>query len=134
MGQRLPFQLKILVVDDDPDVLDIAGAAFAEEGYSVLKAMDAREALGVLDAHPDIALLFTDIVMPGSMDGFDLAEQAKLRRPGLRVIYTSGYLRDEGVWDGTLLRKPWTKADLISALSDLPAAADPKAAPPRKPH
>lgn len=132
VGQSQPVRLKVLVVDDDPEVLAVASAAIREEGHVVLRAASAREALALLDAHADIALLFTDIVMPGSMDGFDLAEQAKLRRPGLQVIYTSGYLRDEGVWNGSLLRKPWTKDDLKSALAEILPGADPKRAPPKR--
>ena len=119
MGQSEPFRLKVLVVDDDPDVLKIASAALAGEGHSVFSAATGREALAILDGDSDIKLLFTDIVMPGSMDGFDLAEAAKAKRPGLRVIYTSGYLKDEGVWDGPLLRKPWTKDELTRTIADL---------------
>ena len=132
VGQSQPVGLKVLLVDDDPEVLAVASAAIREEGHVVLCAASAREALALLDAHADVALLFTDIVMPGSMDGFDLAEQAKLRRPGLQVIYTSGYLRDEGVWNGSLLRKPWTKDDLKSALSEILPGAAPKRAPPKR--
>jgi CheY-like chemotaxis protein len=132
VDQTQPVRLKVLVVDDDPEVLKVASAALREEGHVVLRAASAREALALLEAHTDIALLFTDIVMPGSMDGFDLAEQAKLRRPGLHVLYMSGYLRDEGVWNGSLLRKPWTKDDLKSALAEILPGADPRRTPPRR--
>jgi CheY-like chemotaxis protein len=132
VDQTQPVRLKVLVVDDDPEVLKVASAALREEGHVVLRAASAREALALLEAHIDIALLFTDIVMPGSMDGFDLAEQAKLRRPGLHVLYMSGYLRDEGVWNGSLLRKPWTKDDLKSALAEILPGADPRRTPPRR--
>ena len=118
MGRSQSPPLEILVVDDDPDVLEIAGASLESEGYTVFRASNASEALKILDDNRTIALLFTDIVMPGSLDGFDLAERAKARRPGLRVIYTSGYLKEEGVWDGILLTKPWTTEDLKSAVAD----------------
>jgi CheY-like chemotaxis protein len=121
MGQSQPHRLKILVVDDDDDVRETACGLLKVEGYTVLSAGGGREALALLDAHPDTALLFTDIVMPGGIDGFDLAERAKLKYPRLRVIYTSGYLMDEGVWDGALLRKPWTPDDLRSAMTELSA-------------
>lgn len=110
--------LKILVVDDDPDVLDVTGSLLAELGYTVLKARDGHEALRLLEANRDTALLFTDIVMPGHLDGFDLAERAKQLRPGLRVLYMSGALRDEGAWAGSLLQKPWRRQDLTVAISD----------------
>jgi CheY-like chemotaxis protein len=116
VGQRETPKLKILVVDDDPDVLDSAAGNLEAEGYVVLRAASARDAIRHLDRQPDIALLFTDIVLPGSVDGFDLAELAKRRRPGLYVIFTSGYLRNEGVWEGTLLRKPWTIDELKQAI------------------
>lgn len=119
MGQGKPFRLKVLVVDDDPDVLAVASELLEAEGHDVLRAATAREALRVLDTDTDIDLLFTDIVLPGPTDGFDLAESAKVRRPQLRVIYMSGYPKSEGVWDGTLLQKPWTEGDLKGAIADL---------------
>ncbi len=110
---------KILVVDDDPDVLSVAKALLAQEGYTVLEAVNGSDALRLLHAHPDIALLFTDIVMPGPIDGFDLAERAKRLRPDLPVLYTSGYLKNEGVWAATLLAKPWRPAHLAEAVKNL---------------
>lgn len=107
---------KILVVDDDPEVLAVACPQLVELGYTVLEAHDGPEALRVLQANRDIALLFTDIVMPGAVDGFELAERAKQLRPGLRVLYTSGYLRNEGVWYGSLLQKPWRREHLAEAV------------------
>jgi len=98
--------LKILVVDDDPDVLAIASESLAAEGYTVLQAGNAGDALHLLKDNRDTALLFTDIVMPG-LDGFDLSERAKALRPDLRVLYMSAYLKDEGVWEGMLLTKPF---------------------------
>jgi CheY-like chemotaxis protein len=117
MGQLQKPKVKILVVDDDLEVLKTASANLDAEGYAVFVAETAREAIRLLEAHPDVTLLFTDIVIPGSMDGFDLAALAKRRHPGLHVMYTSGYLRDEGVWEGTLLRKPWTIEDLKEAIA-----------------
>ncbi len=108
---------KILVVDDDQDVLTVASAALEADGYTVLSARNGVEALEILASTRDIDLLFTDIVMP-SMDGFDLAERAKQLRPGLRVLYTSGYLRDEGVWHGSLITKPWRPDDLQTAIKN----------------
>ena len=118
MGPSQSPPLEILVVDDDPDVLEIASGSLEAEGYKVHRASNGSDALKILEENRTIALLFTDIVMPGSLDGFDLAERAKARRPGLRVIYTSGYLKEEGVWDGVLLTKPWTTDDLKSAVAE----------------
>lgn len=107
--------MKILVVDDDPDVLAAAAAQLAELGYTVLTAADGQEATHLLQANSDIALLFTDIVMP-KLDGFDLADRARQLRPGINVLYMSGYLRNEGVWLGSLLVKPWEKPELDRAI------------------
>jgi CheY-like chemotaxis protein len=115
----MPPALKILIVDDDPTVLESASANLEAEGHSVLVAANGGDAMRLLEARRDIDLLLTDIVMPGSMDGFDLVAAAQRRRPGLQVIYTSGYLKDEGVWEGTLLTKPWTIDDLKQAIAAL---------------
>jgi CheY-like chemotaxis protein len=119
---QLP-SLKILVVDDDAGILQTASANLEAEGHTVLTASSGGEALRLLDAHRDIDLLLTDIVMPGSIDGFDLVATATRRRPGLHVIYTSGYLKDEGVWEGTLLTKPWTIDDLNRLIADVCSTA-----------
>lgn len=119
MGKSQPSTLKILVVDDDPDVRAVTTELLQAEGHEVLSAGSAREALRHLADHRDIALLFTDVVLPGGMDGFDLAEQAKRTHPAICVLYTSGYLKDEGVWEGTLLPKPWTENDLKAAMADV---------------
>lgn len=108
--------LTILVVDDEPDVLELASLYLTEQGYSVLQATNGTEAVRVLEENPGVALLFTDIVMPGSIDGFELADRAKQLRPGLRVLYTSGFLKDEGVWHGSLLPKPWRLSHLDEAV------------------
>jgi CheY-like chemotaxis protein len=108
--------LTILVVDDEPDVREMASLYLAEQGYHVLEAPNASAALEVLAENRDVALLFTDVVMPGGIDGFELANRAKELRPGLRVLYTSGFLKDEGVWHGSLLQKPWRLSHLDEAV------------------
>lgn len=123
MGQSQPLKSKILVVDDDRDVLAVTAALLEADGYEVLCAASPSEALLLLKADRDVVLLFTDIVLPGSMNGFDLAEKAKAIRPGLRVLYTSGFLQDEGAWEGQLLTKPWTEGDLKRAMTELWPAA-----------
>ena len=113
----------ILVVDDDPDVLDLAVMVLRDRGYRVLSASDATAALKALRATPDIDLLFTDIVMPGGMDGFDLAHEAKHLRPELRVLYTSGFVKNTprcgGAFEhGKMLAKPWRPEQLVAAVRD----------------
>lgn len=80
----------ILVVEDEVQVRNVAVAFLTKLGYRVLQAEDAAAALRVLGHEPGIALLFTDVVLPGG-DGVTLAREARLRRPRLAVLYTSGY-------------------------------------------
>ena len=83
-------------------------------------AGDGAEALDQLDRHPEIAVLFTDMVMPGGIGGAELARLARDRRPDLKVILTSGYAEPksfEGVREDTdWLRKPHTAAELAQAM------------------
>jgi PAS domain S-box-containing protein len=103
----------ILVVDDDEAVRRAAAEALGELGYRVLEAGGADGALALLDAHPEVALLLTDVVMPG-VDGRRLAVEAAGRRPGLKVLFVTGYAGDAVVRDGALdptlelLGKPFT--------------------------
>ena len=82
---------KILVVEDEEDVRQLACRVLAGLGYTIFQATDGASALSMLDAHPDTALLFTDVVLPGGMNGPEIARAATVRHPGLRVLYTSGY-------------------------------------------
>ena len=115
-----PGQRTILVVDDDRDVLDLARTYLEEQGYRVLQAPNGAEGLRILQSAP-VDLLFTDIVMPGDLDGFALAEQAKRVRPELRVLYTSGFFKElpqrvKAAPDGAMLPKPWRLAHLDEAV------------------
>ena len=81
----------ILVVDDNPDVRGAVAMLLRDIGYTVLEAHDSESALQIIENESNIALLFTDIVMPGEMDGLKLAEKARTLKPELKVLYTSGY-------------------------------------------
>lgn len=99
----------LLVVDDDPDVLDAVCAVLAGMGHSVDRASGGLPALDILEAK-QIDLLLTDVVMPG-LHGFNLARMAVLRHPAIKVLYFTGYTeytveRDEGQKFGKLLHKP----------------------------
>ncbi|HEV2300439.1 MAG TPA: PAS domain S-box protein [Stellaceae bacterium] len=104
---------KILVVEDDEDVRQYVSAALVSLGYRVLEARDAAAALQAVAAEPEIALLFTDLGLPG-MNGRRLAEEARARLPGLEVVYATGYARNAIVHNGlvdpgvNLLPKPFT--------------------------
>jgi signal transduction histidine kinase len=109
----------ILLVEDDPLMRQMATASLRELGYTVLDCESAMVALATLDSRPDIALLFTDVVMP-DVNGKKLAEEARRRRPGLKVLYTTGYTPNAVVHGGVLdagvelLSKPFTLEQLAS--------------------
>ncbi|HEX8485304.1 hybrid sensor histidine kinase/response regulator [Sphingomonas sp.] len=91
----------VLVVEDEPAVRQLSVDALNELGYRVLQADGAAAALQMLAAHPEIVLLFTDIVMP-DVNGAKLAEEARRRRPGLKVLFTTGYTRNAVVHNGVV--------------------------------
>ncbi len=115
----------ILAVEDDPDVRAHTTGALRELGYQVLEAANGRTALELLEAHPDVALLFTDVGLPGGMNGRQLAETARRTRPKLKVLFTTGYARNAIVHDGRLdpgvqlLTKPFSFAALSQKLRDM---------------
>jgi CheY-like chemotaxis protein len=91
----------ILVVEDEAAVRQFSVDALGELGYRVLEADGAQAALRLLDAHPDIVLLFTDVVMP-DVNGARLAEEVRRRRPELKILFTTGYTRNAVVHNGVL--------------------------------
>jgi PAS domain S-box-containing protein len=115
---------KILVVEDDPRVRRVTVARLNDVGYHVLEAGTGPEALAILRDHPEVSLLFTDIVMPGGMHGNELADAAREIRPGLKVLFTSGYAEPSLAGRGIIeeenwLKKPYTAADLAARLRSL---------------
>lgn len=109
----------VLVVEDEPGVRQFSVEALSELGYAVLEADGAQAALKLIDAHPDIALLFTDVVMP-EVNGRKLADEARRRRPNLKVLFTTGYTRNAVVHNGVLdpgvhlIGKPFSVEDLAT--------------------
>jgi signal transduction histidine kinase len=110
----------ILVVEDDADVRAYTTEMLRELGYRVLEAGDGPAALRILEGESGIRLLFTDIGLPGGMNGRQLAEEALRRSPRLQVLFTTGYARDAMVRDGQLdpnielLSKPFTYSRLAA--------------------
>lgn len=109
-GQDKPLQVArspgegpvVLVVEDDPVVREFAGSACREIGCTVHLAGDGKEALAVLRAHDDVALLFTDVGLPGEMNGRQLAAAANEFKPTLKVLYMTGYTANAIVHQGVL--------------------------------
>ncbi len=116
--------VSILVVEDEDGVRRYSTDALRDLGYRVLEAASGEAALGIIDAEPDIAILFTDVVMPG-MNGRKLAEAALERRPKLKVLFTTGYTRNAIVHNGmldpgvVLLSKPFSLEDLARKVAEL---------------
>jgi PAS domain S-box-containing protein len=125
----------VLVVEDEAMVRDFAVSALEEAGFSVLAAEDGARGLALLDAHPEVQVLFTDVVLTGGLNGRKVADEALRRRPDLRVLFTTGYTRnaiihhgrlDEGV---NLLGKPFTAAALVQRLCRILDGSAPEATP-----
>jgi signal transduction histidine kinase/ActR/RegA family two-component response regulator len=92
----------VLLVEDDEGVRAYSSGVLHELGYRVIEASDAASALEALDKEPVIDLLFTDVVLPGGVHGRKLADDVRKRRPGVRVLFTSGYTRNAIVHNGRL--------------------------------
>src|SRR5258705_236195 len=118
----------ILVVEDDPFVRSSLILKVESLGYKVVLAVDGREAVMKLRTNPEIDMLFTDIVMPGGMSGWEVAELAHQRGPGLRTVFTSRYALDALVvqrrvpMKTIVLTKPYRKAELAHRLREALAA------------
>ncbi|MFS8046432.1 PAS domain S-box protein [Rhizobium sp. BR 314] len=115
---------RILVVEDDVRVRRVTVSRLLDAGYSVIEASNGTEALALCQENQDIALLFTDIVMPGGMAGDELAHKIRAMRPEIKVLFTSGYaeptiagreLAEAGSW----LKKPYTARQLAIRLREL---------------
>ena len=110
----------ILVVDDEPDIVELASAILEDAGYRVLTARNGLGGLQALERN-DVDLLFTDIVMPGGISGFELAQKGREMHPGLNVVYMSGYLTNtahsaDDFRAARLLPKPWRASDLTAVI------------------
>ncbi|MBK1708461.1 PAS domain S-box-containing protein [Marichromatium gracile] len=112
----------ILLVEDDRRVRETHTALLAELGYRVMSAEDGEQGLALLRANPEIALLFSDVVMPGGLSGPELAEQACALRPTLPVLLTSGHPRDHlagALGAYPFISKPFSERKLAEVLSTL---------------
>ncbi|WP_213739566.1 response regulator [Bradyrhizobium sp. dw_411] len=112
----------VLVVEDELLIRMHAAEMIEEAGFEVVEASNAYEAVGILEARLDVAVVFTDIQMPGSMDGLKLARAVRDRWPPIHIIATSG-LVDVRTGDlpqgGRFLPKPYSPAQITAALREL---------------
>jgi CheY-like chemotaxis protein len=112
----------ILVVEDDMLIRMDAAQMIAAGEFDVIEVGNADEAIGVLETRLDIAVVFTDIQMPGSMDGLRLAAAVRDRWPPIKIIATSGRVLidcDELPDGGRFLSKPYSPAQILKALREL---------------
>ncbi len=108
----------VLVVEDEHRLLRVTATRLADLGFRVLEAGDGTAALEMLATHPEIEILYSDVVMPGALSGLDLAKRVQELYPHVHVILTSGYSAElmretEGGLDLDVLRKPYRQPDLV---------------------
>ena len=122
----------ILLVEDDADVREALALLLADLNFRVVEAEDAGEAAAVVDGGQEIDLLFTDVVMPGGVNGLQLAQALRGTQPDLKIIYTTGYtddiLAEAGYLEenAILLRKPYNRNKLVEAVAlAMPATGAP---------
>ncbi len=112
----------MLVVEDDPDLRTLAVALLSNLGYQVMESATGAAALEQLGSTTRVNLLLTDVVLPGGMNGRELAAEVERRVPGVHVLYMSGYTEDAITHhgrldaDAELLQKPFRRADLARAV------------------
>jgi signal transduction histidine kinase/DNA-binding NarL/FixJ family response regulator/HAMP domain-containing protein len=128
----------ILVVEDDAMVRRFVVAQLTALGYRALTANSGAAALAIVDAGTDFDLLFTDVIMPGGINGRQLADAVRERRPGLKVLFTSGYSENAIIHHGRLdsgvllLQKPYRKSELARMVrAALEKTSAPETPPPR---
>jgi CheY-like chemotaxis protein len=113
---------RILVVDDDVDVRNVAVETLIDAGYEVLEAATAHDAFKLLQERRDIDLVFTDIMMPG-IDGFKLAGMVRMSSARTRVLFATGYMDlaqlNPAFLEGHLLNKPYRPSELVAAVEKL---------------
>ncbi|MDR3464526.1 MAG: response regulator [Xanthobacteraceae bacterium] len=119
----------VLLVEDEPLLRELTATMIDEAGFTALEANTADDALALLEARSDIALLFTDIDMPGSMDGLELARLACERWPAIKTLVASGKVRpsaSELPPNSVFLAKPYRGAALIAQLRSMAGRIDAK--------
>ena len=108
----------ILVIDDDPSILEIETIVLADHGFNVIPSNSAKEGLAIVADSGPIDLVLCDLVLVGEMDGWSFAERSREIRPKIKIVFTSGYVAAPAIANlestGThVLRKPWRPDELI---------------------
>ncbi len=113
---KAAFSGKVLVVDDNPELLQTTKRVFTGLGWEVYDAISAEDAMGKLSSGLYVDLLFADIVMPGKLDGHDLAEWVRQHCPDTRILLTSGYSELDPDQPFSVLAKPYTRTELLEII------------------
>jgi CheY-like chemotaxis protein len=111
----------VLLVEDDAGVRAVTAALLRELQFTIIEADSGSRALEIIERESDIDLLFTDIVMPGGINGFELGRLARERRPLLPVLYATGYTASFSAAEqgADILTKPYRESDLLGKLRAL---------------
>ena len=110
---------RILVIEDDASVREVPVGILRRQGYDIVEAEDGTEAMRHLQSDQSFDWVFTNVVLPGGLNGVEIANQARRMRPGIKILYTSGYAEDAVLHDGqiglgvNLLSKPYHRAQLL---------------------
>lgn len=124
MAHRAWGRMIVLVVEDEPLLRMAAVCTVEDAGFEPLEASNADEAILILEGRNDIRIVFTDIDMPGSMDGIKLAESVRGRWPPISIIVTSGHRivrKDDLPLGSAFFGKPYNDADLVATLQRMAA-------------
>jgi len=120
----------ILVVDDEEGLRELAKDSLQFLGYKVFVAADGNQAIEMLETHPEISLLFSDVVMPGGVNGYELADLVEKKHPHLKILLTSGYTQraidktggaqfEGSKFESDLLSKPYTRDELANKIREM---------------
>ena len=121
----MPTAKAVVLIVEDEALIRIAAANFVEDaGFEVLEAANADEAVVLLETRADIRIVFTDVDMPGSMDGIKLAAAVRSRWPPVEIIVTSGAVNvrmDDLPERGVFFRKPYNEREIVAAMQRMAA-------------
>lgn len=115
---------RILIVEDDPEVRKIRAAILRAQGYEVVEVGNGEDAIDDLKASQPFDLLFTDLVLPGGMNGAQIAIEAKRLQPDIKVLFTTGYAENDLIQNGDLdqgmmlISKPYLRAELLEKVRE----------------
>jgi CheY-like chemotaxis protein len=122
MSSQSPNRLVVLVVEDEPLVRFDAIQSLEDAGFEVVDAYDADHALIVLESRPDVRAVFTDVHMPGKLNGVELARLVHQRRPDIRVLVTSGVMHvsgDDLPEGGHFVPKPYDASQVANLIRNM---------------